>query len=176
MIRYALRCHKDHAFDGWFSNSAAFDAQVKGRLVTCPQCGSAKVEKQLMAPRLNLNSGTYRAAEAAAQAYATDAQDALTTARSKPTRKRRSKAPEQPVATTTGVEPALLHALREIRREVTSKSEYVGRRFAEEARKIHLDEAPQRGIYGEASLEDVKALADEGIECAPLPVLPEDFN
>ena len=52
MIRYQLTCPKSHAFEGWFQSSAAFDVQVKKKLVTCPSCGSAKVEKALMAPNV----------------------------------------------------------------------------------------------------------------------------
>jgi hypothetical protein len=66
--------------------------------------------------------------------------------------------------------------LRKIRDEVHAKAEYVGGRFAEEARKIHFDEGPARGIYGQASAEEVKALADDGIPFLPMPQLPEDLN
>jgi hypothetical protein len=59
---------------------------------------------------------------------------------------------------------------------VTKNAENVGPRFAEEARKIHYEETPARGIYGEASPDEVKALHEEGVECYPLPVLPEDGN
>ena len=52
MIRYALVCKDGHDFESWFQNSAAFDKQAKRGLVTCPTCGSAKVEKALMTPRL----------------------------------------------------------------------------------------------------------------------------
>jgi hypothetical protein len=179
MIRYDLICKKGHAFDAWFRNSAGFDELQKAKLVVCPHCGSKQVEKALMAPRLSLNGGAYRAAEKATEAAAVEERaEALDVASAK--RKRKSKAaPEapQPAQTqATGLDPNVMQALREIRREVTSKAEYVGKRFAEEARKIHLEEAPARGIYGEASIEDVKKLAEDGIECAPLPVLPEDHN
>ena len=66
--------------------------------------------------------------------------------------------------------------MRQLREEVIAKSEYVGPRFAEEARKIHNEEVEQRGIYGEASPAEVKELADDGVEVYPLPVLPEDHN
>src|SRR5712664_1968137 len=52
MIRYTLVCNKRHEFESWFANSAAYDKQAKRGLVTCPLCGSAKVEKALMTPRL----------------------------------------------------------------------------------------------------------------------------
>lgn len=66
--------------------------------------------------------------------------------------------------------------LRKIRDEVHTKAEYVGGKFAEEARKIHFDESPPRGIYGEASADEVKGLAEDGIPFLPVPRLPEDMN
>ena len=64
MIRYALACHKGHAFESWFESSAAYDKQLKRGLVTCPVCNSAKVEKAIMAPQL---SGTKKRGDAPAQ-------------------------------------------------------------------------------------------------------------
>ncbi|MEC9367432.1 MAG: DUF1178 family protein [Pseudomonadota bacterium] len=69
-----------------------------------------------------------------------------------------------------------LEAVRALRDKVKADSEYVGDRFANEARKIHHEEAPQRGIYGEATSDEVKELSEDGIEVHPLPVLPEDTN
>ena len=70
----------------------------------------------------------------------------------------------------------VLDALREIRKHVTESADYVGPRFAEEARKIHYGESEARGIYGEATMAEAKALIDDGVEVAPLPKLPEDQN
>lgn len=70
----------------------------------------------------------------------------------------------------------LLEAMRQLRRKVEDSAEYVGGRFPEEARRIHYEEAAARGIYGEATLEEARALAEEGIEAHPLPWLPEDAN
>jgi hypothetical protein len=61
MIRYALRCERDHTFESWFQDSSAFDAQVKRKLVSCPACGSVKVEKAIMAPRIASKKGRERA-------------------------------------------------------------------------------------------------------------------
>src|ERR1700726_724170 len=52
VIQYALACHKGHTFESWFQNSAAYDKQAKRKLIECPVCGSLKVEKAIMAPRL----------------------------------------------------------------------------------------------------------------------------
>ena len=66
--------------------------------------------------------------------------------------------------------------VREYRQKVVSEADYVGDRFADEARKIHFEEAEARGIYGQATREEVVALAEEGIEFMPLPDLPEEHN
>jgi hypothetical protein len=66
--------------------------------------------------------------------------------------------------------------LRALREHVTRTADYVGDRFAEEARAIHYGDEEERSIYGEASAEEVRALLDEGVEIAPLPVLPDDRN
>ena len=68
---------------------------------------------------------------------------------------------------------AELKALTEKMRE---NADYVGDKFAEEARKIHFGEADQRGIYGEATAEEAKSLAEDGVEFMPLPVFPDDQN
>jgi hypothetical protein len=72
--------------------------------------------------------------------------------------------------------PEAVAVLRRIRERLVQDADNVGDRFAEEARRIHYDEAEKRGIYGKASLDEVRALAEEGIEFHPLPVLPEDHN
>ena len=70
----------------------------------------------------------------------------------------------------------MVAALRKLREHLTENADYVGPKFAEEARRIHYNEAEKRGIYGEASSEEAHALAEEGIEFHPLPVLPEEHN
>jgi hypothetical protein len=86
--------------------------------------------------------------------------------------KRRPEAP-RPKAAERRKSYALLRQLRE---EMTANSDYVGETFPEEARKIHFDEVPPRSIHGEATLEEAKALTEEGIPVRPLPPLPEDEN
>ena len=69
-----------------------------------------------------------------------------------------------------------LDMMRKVRAEVETKAEYVGPKFAEEARKIHHKETEARGIWGEATLAEAKELVEDGIDCLPLPRLPEDNN
>ena len=89
--------------------------------------------------------------------------------------KRQVEKPERQAA-AAALPPELMEMARKVRRYVEENSEYVGPRFAEEARKIHFEEAEARGIYGEATAEDVTLLHEEGVECLPLPALPEDHN
>lgn len=93
----------------------------------------------------------------------------------------RGTAPEKPAATLGESQRVAAHrelaeAMRRLRAEVEARSEYVGPRFPEEARKIHYAETPARGIHGEATREEAQALREEGIEFFPLPILPEDQN
>lgn len=70
----------------------------------------------------------------------------------------------------------VLKHLKQLSEKLREGSEDVGQKFAEEARKIHFGETEQRGIYGEATFEEVNALVDEGVDLLPLPPLPEDRN
>ncbi len=69
-----------------------------------------------------------------------------------------------------------LELLRKVKTFIEQNSEYVGPRFAEEALKIHYDEAESRSIYGDASEQDLNILRDEGVDFYTIPVLPEDKN
>jgi hypothetical protein len=163
MIKFSLACNKRHRFDGWFASGDAYDSQAKRKLVTCPVCGTADVRKALMSPRI---TGTR-------QNKQIDTQPAVRTSRAKP----RAAAATELMATQLPAEQkALLDAMRQLRKEVAENAEYVGPKFADEARKIHHEEAPARGIYGEATPEEAKALHEEGVTVYPLPVLPEDKN
>jgi len=169
MIRYALNCQHGHTFESWFQNSAAYDKQVRRALVTCPVCGSAKVEKAIMAPRL-------ARAEAAASAEALPMPFPATPA-NLPAPQPPLPAPgKTPVAIMSPQERELRKKLKELREHVTKNADYVGSRFPEQARKIHYGEVEHRSIYGEASPDEAKALHEEGIEFHPLPILPDEFN
>ena len=166
MIRYALNCEHGHAFESWFQNSAAYDKQAKRGLVACPICGSAKVEKAIMAPRLARS-------EVAEPMTVPPPTPAPTPA---PVPAPAPAAAKQPVAIMSPNERELRKKLKELREHVTRNADYVGPRFPEQARKIHYGEIEHRSIYGEASPEEAKELSDEGIAFHPLPILPDEFN
>jgi hypothetical protein len=173
MIRYTLVCNKHHEFESWFANSAAYDKQVKRGLVTCPMCGSAKVEKALMAPRLTRSGSSSRQSERQ-EVHKESPLEA-------PARQPAQAAPDAaaspaPVAMMTPQEQELRRKLRELRDHLVRNAENVGPRFPEEARKMHYGEAEHRSIYGVASAKDAEALHEEGIAFSALPVLPEDRN
>ena len=160
MIRYSLVCDKGHEFESWFADSAAYDKQAKRKLVSCPVCGSVKVEKALMTPRLSASKK----------------------GRALPAMPVEAPAPEMPaeaqapVAMMSPQEQELRSKLKELRDHLTKNSDNVGTKFPEEARKMHYGETEHRSIYGVASPEEAKDLAEEGIEFHPLPILPDERN
>jgi hypothetical protein len=156
MIRYALRCERDHAFESWFQDSSAFDTQLKRKLVNCPVCNSVKVEKAIMAPRIVGKKG--REVAPAGQAPAPAAQEAGST------------------PLMMAHERELRAKLKELRDHIVKNADNVGPRFPNEARKMHYGEIEHRPIYGEASPDEARALIDEGVEVSPLPIPPDDRN
>lgn len=80
------------------------------------------------------------------------------------------------VATMDAARREVLGEMRKLRDKIVENADDVGSAFPEEARKIHYGEAEARGIYGEANRDDVESLLEEGIEIAPLPLLPDDAN
>jgi hypothetical protein len=164
MIRYTLRCEREHTFESWFQNSAAYDSQAKRKLVSCPVCDSVKIEKAIMAPRIVGKKGRERAEPVPAPAPAPAAAPAI----------------EAPTAGSTPLlmaqERELRAKLKELRDHIVKNADNVGEKFPNEARKMHYGDIEHRPIYGEASPEEAKALIDEGVEVSPLPVLPDDRN
>jgi len=158
MIRYTLRCDHEHTFESWFQDSAAYDSQVKRKLVSCPVCQSVRIEKAIMAPRIASRKGRERAEPAPAPAPAVEAPTEGAT----------------PLMMTQ--ERELRAKLKELRDHIVKNADNVGEKFPNEARKMHYGEIEHRPIYGEASPEEAKSLIEEGVEVSPLPVLPDDRN
>ena len=138
MIQYSLKCENDHSFDSWFASADAYDKLADNGMVSCAVCGSTKVSKAIMAPRV-----------------------------------RTTKGKEAPATSTLPTEKsAAEQAMAEMRAQVEQNSEYVGTNFATEARSMHLGDAPERAIYGEAKPEEAKSLIEDGIPVTPLPFMP----
>lgn len=150
MIVFDVRCDKGHVFEGWFKDSASFTRQTKKGLVECTHCGSTKVRKAPMAP-------------AVAGTKARKAKD-----------DQKQVAVAAPPDASAGMPAELMQELRALRKKIEENCDYVGPRFSEEARKMHYDEAEKRSIYGEASADEAKALAEEGVEFGQIPWVPRE--
>ncbi len=133
MISYALACDHGHTFESWFADSTAYDKQAKRGLVACPVCGSVKVEKAIMAPRLAGTATQARRKREAARAG-----------------RSRAGARKSPVAMLSPQEQEFRTKLKELREHLTKNADNVGAKFPEEARKMHYGEIEHRSIYGEA--------------------------
>jgi hypothetical protein len=143
MIIFELCCAHGHRFEGWFASGEEFTRQQERSLVTCPLCDDAQIER-LPSARVSVPKGVAR--DNVPPADATEERSTADTT-----------APELPADALTKL------------REMVRNTENVGRRFPEEARKIHYRETPPRAIRGQASRDEAKALTDEGIEFASLP-------
>ncbi len=143
MIVFDLRCANGHVFEAWFGSSGDYEGQKARGLIACAVCESGEVEKAVMAPAVAAKGN------------------------------RAAAAPKPHAAAMPDKAKAMLALLGEMQAKVESSCDYVGDRFAEEARAIHLGEADARGIYGEATPAEAVALREEGIEVAPLPFRPK---
>jgi hypothetical protein len=164
MIRYALICDAAHDFESWFSTSAGFEDQAKRGLVSCPVCGSSRVERAIMAPNV----------------ARTDRERTVPAIEAKPEAASAPSLPAAPVPAPVALmgekEIAVRQMLTALHAHVAETAEHVGPRFADEALKIHHGESDSRAIYGEATPEDARMLHEEGVAFMPLPRLPGTGN
>ena len=148
-----LQCASGHVFEGWFASHEDFAAQHARGLLSCPVCNDAQIIKRLSAPRLNLGTGAPPAAGSGTPA----GQGAQVPA-------------ERPGPTDQPTVEQNQAAWMKMVRHVLTHTEDVGKRFAQEALRIHQGQAPERGIRGQATREETEALLEEGIEILPLPM------
>jgi hypothetical protein len=149
-----LQCAQGHGFEGWFASELDFVAQCERALVQCPLCGDAQVHKLLSAPRLNLTS---RRKDSANTEIALLSEPA--------------PAPVQ----TLPAEASLTAAWLELSRRIVASTQDVGEQFAEEARRMHYGETEERAIRGKTTLDEARALVEEGIDIVPV-LLPQSFK
>lgn len=156
-----LHCPAGHVFEGWFASEDDFQNQLQRKLVQCPVCGDSDVTKRLSAPRLNLGAQPPKAAQASQPVPAA--------------------APPLPAASPEISAEARAHlqsmqaAWMQWSRKVAQSSEDVGKKFAEEARRIHYGETEERAIRGQTSAREAMELIEEGIGVLPL-ALPESAS
>jgi len=142
MIVFDLACGEGHVFEAWFGSSGDYEHQRERGLVSCPICGAGEVSKAVMAPNVGAKGNR--------------------TAATVPMRGGVAPAPAEM--------KAVLAALAKAQARLLEGSEHVGKRFADEARAIHDGDAPERPIHGQATHEEAKALVEDGVPVAPLPL------
>jgi hypothetical protein len=152
VIVFDLKCQSaGHVFEAWFGSSEDYEAQQQRGLVTCPLCGAGQVEKALMAPNVAAKGNRTQSGPPAQAVMMANPEEVKT----------------------------MLAAVATIQKNILAHSDYVGERFADEARAIHLGEAVARSIYGKATSAETQSLLEEGIPVAPLllpVVLPGEEN
>ena len=158
MIHYELRCEANHAFDGWFRDSGAFDQQARRGQIACPNCGSTAVQRALMAPRLSRASRPVI--------------DALSQNDEPRTAKAPAEGKTMAVASASPIPDEVRVFLQRLRAEVEQKCTYVGPKFADAARQMHEGKIEAKPIYGEATRDEAEALHDDGIDIARIPWVP----
>lgn len=152
MIHYDLKCENGHAFDSWFQSAEAFDTLSAAGHVRCSVCGTAQVQKAVMAPRVAATRSEKPAADGPQEG-------------------------RQPGhGPLSGPPSAAEQAIAELKARIMAETEDVGARFAEEARAIHCGEAPERAIRGRTRPDEARALREEGINVIPLPFLDRKAN
>jgi hypothetical protein len=150
MIVFDLLCSAGHRFEGWFGSAADYASQKKRQLLSCPTCGTAKVERVPSATRANLGAEPPKPPKAPAQP---------------------AKTPEMEGKDPFAIAQMLYSRMLD---ELLTKTEDVGRNFPNEARDIFYKRAPDRAIRGQATEQEHDELVDEGIPVARFPVPPKD--
>lgn len=149
MIIYDLSCDNDHKFEGWFRSAGDFELQLETHLITCPQCDSHAVRRIPSAVAISSHAINNDAISGAA-----------------------ASAGSGTALMPVGVQAMALY--RQLVQAIVENSEDVGPSFAEEARKIHYNEAPERAIRGQATADECEALRDEGIQILHVPAAKEE--
>jgi len=151
MIVFDLRCADGHVFEAWFGSSAAYDAQRAGGLLACPLCGTSEVEKAVMAPNVG----------------------------AKGNQRTEAPAPKAEVEPSPAAVKAAMAELARMQAKLLEKSQWVGVSFADRSRAMHGGEEPVAPIHGQATPEQTRALLEDGVPVAPLPLPirpPEALN
>lgn len=155
---YNLACPLDHRFEGWFASEEDCLAQQDKGMLACPVCDSTHISRMPSAPHIAKSTSTELTISK------TDAGNL-----------------SGDVAALTGSDHSHLEAQVQAAflkgmREIMGRSEDVGNSFAEEARKIHYKESPERSIRGQTTLDEAESLREEGIDVLAMPMMPAFKN
>ena len=155
MIIYDFHCELEHRFEGWFGSQDDCERQLQARQVHCPVCDSSTVSR--LPSALHVKSAARDVGPSTGTSVASGSAHSASQAER-----------DVPDAAVPQAPAELREAMERLRRWVAS-TEDVGRGFAEEARRIHNQEAPERAIRGVATPAEARALVEEGVPVLPLP-------
>jgi len=151
---YNLACPLDHRFEGWFASEEDCLAQQSKGMLACPVCDSTEIDRMPSAPHIGKSSSTELTIPKTQSDQVSGEVLALTG------------------SDHSNLEAQVQAAFLKGMRELMDRSEDVGDSFADEARKIHYKESPERSIRGQTSLDEAESLREEGIEVLAMPMLP----
>jgi hypothetical protein len=161
-----LCCAHGHHFEGWFGSEADYVSQHERGLIACPLCADTAIQRLPSAPHVHI------------QTHTSGSRDSIE--RESASRELVPVAPDAKAAESSGtaVVPSQDHSVQLTQQaawmravqHVMANTDDVGKRFAEEARRIHYGESEERAIRGQATMAEAKALVEEGIAVVPLPV------
>lgn len=156
MISFDLKCAGGHVFEIWFRSSADYESQRNARQIMCPTCGEQQVEKAVMAPAVVAKGNQRRTPSTQVEQVAQHMTNAM---------------PEQSEQIR-----ALMQAMAEAQAKAIKESQWVGDKFAEQARAMHYGETDNVAIHGTANLDEAREMLEEGLPVAPLliPIVPPD--
>jgi len=168
---YNLACPLDHRFEGWFASEEDCLAQQGNGMLACPICESTDITRMPSAPHI-AKSGSSKVVSSTELTVANP---------SVADNSGISGAISGDVVALTGGDHSQLEAQVQAAflkgmRELMGRSEDVGSSFAEEARKIHYKESPERSIRGQTTLDEAESLREEGIEVMAMPMMPAFKN
>lgn len=183
MIRYTVRCKAGHDFEGWYKDSKTYESLQTAGAIACPECGATDVRRAPMAPALSGTKATRRddgPGESESDTAQNGAGGGGSAGGGLPASADASPAAPDTAIAISAEDAKRIHvmgkireALVEVRRHVEQNADYVGPKFADEARKIHYGETEERSIYGEATEAESEELAEEGIEFGRIPWAPK---
>jgi len=154
---YNLACPMDHRFEGWFASEEDCLAQQDKGILACPVCDSTEITRMPSAPHIARTSSTELTVSKDGPSLSGDVI---------------ALAGNDHSQLEAQVQAAFLKGMRDL----MGRSEDVGNTFAEEARKIHYKEAPERSIRGKTTLDEAESLREEGIEVMAMPLIPAFKN
>ena len=168
---YNLACPLDHRFEGWFASEEDCLAQQDKGMLACPICDSTEITRMPSAPHIARSGANKDISTSTEMTVANPSSDSSSV----------SGALSGNVVALTGgdhshLEAQVQAAFLKGMRELMGRSEDVGNSFAEEARKIHYKESPERSIRGQTTLDEAEALREEGIEVMAMPMMPAFKN